>query len=58
MLTGYVSFLIRKMPVQLHEQLKAYAELDRRTLTGEILFVLETYVRDRKGQEQREEKNL
>ena len=41
-------FLIRGMPVSLYELLEEFAKQDRRSVTAEILYILEQYCEKRK----------
>ncbi len=53
-MTETVRFLLR-LPAEVHEAVKALAAADRRSLNGEIVYILEQYIaesrKDREGAE-------
>ena len=51
-----VRFVLR-LPEEIHEAVKALAEVDRRSLNGEIVYILERYIAEaRKASEESEGK--
>lgn len=44
-------FLLRGMPISLYKQLEKFAKQDRRSVTGEILYILEQYCKEREESE-------
>ena len=44
-------FLLRGMPTSLYKQLEKFAKQDRRSVTGEILYILEQYCKEREESE-------
>ena len=36
--------LVLRLPEEIHEGVKALAEMDRRSLNGEIVYILERYI--------------
>ncbi len=41
--------LVLRLPAEVHEAVKALAAADRRSLNGEIVYILEQYVAERGG---------
>ncbi len=49
--------LVLRLPEEIHEGVKALAEMDRRSLNGEIVYILERYIAEaRKDREELEGK--
>ncbi len=49
--------LVLRLPEEIHEGVKALAEMDRRSLNGEIVYILERYIAEaRKDQQEPEGK--
>ncbi len=55
-MTETVRFVLR-LPAEVHEAVKALAAADRRSLNGEIVYILEQYIAEtRKDQQESEGK--
>ncbi len=54
-----INFLIRNMPRSLHSQVKQLAQKEHRTITGEIIYILEQYCRlqEKRLEEQEDEED-